>query len=288
MQSDTKVHYLSKRYSWEILHKAGRASTCSANHGQALNCSKSAFVSLNPVLMLWQVGWMALPVRKMLFSAWGLTSPLQLWQWVSEPPRCLEVLGDFRVGAGREELSLLHLFPQNEGWGLAAGCEMGEKAAAYMLAVSFKIPSDLETWVSHPACLFWSDLLCWQRFAQFAQLWTTLASAHLLGVGAGLWGLSESWSWGLLCQGLVLAQNLSVVFYRWCWKGTASSHTAARHLKVNYMGPDPMSRLSERFLNGAVAWKHLVMIPLTKPTWARWLLRKNYLKGKKSVWSLQK
>lgn len=193
-----------------------------------------------------------------------------------------------RVGAGREELSLLHLFPQNEGEGLAAGCEMGEKAAAYMLAVSFKIPSDLETWVSHPACLFWSDRLCWQSFAQFAQLLTTLASARLLGVGAGLWGLSESWSWGLLCQGFVLAQNLSMAFYGWCWKGTASSHTAARHLKANYMGPDPMSRLSEIFLNGAVAWKHLVMIPLTKPTWARWLLWKNYLKGKKSVWSLQK
>lgn len=36
-------------------------------------------------------------------------------------------------------------------------------------------------------------------------------------------------------------------------EGATSSRTAARHLKANYMGPDPMSRLSERFWNGAVA-----------------------------------
>lgn len=48
-------------------------------------------------------------------------------------------------------------------------------------------------------------------------------------------------------------QNLTMAFYGWCWKGTASSCTAARHLKANYMGLDLVSRLSERFLNGAVA-----------------------------------
>lgn len=170
---------------------------------------------------------------------------------------------------------------------------MGEKAAAYMLAVSFKIPSYLETWVSHPDCLFWSYLLCWQRFAQFAQVWTISASAHLLCVGAVLWGLSEGWSWGLLCQGFILAHK------SWQWHFTGGGGRGQLHptllqgikkqiVWVQILCPDCLRDFEMELLQ---ILKHLVMIPLTKSArWVmtRWLLGKNYLKEKKSVWSLQK
>lgn len=154
------------------------------------------------------------------------------------------------------------------------------------------MPSDLQGWVSHPICLFWSSLQHWQRFVQFAQVWTSLEWAHLPAMVLCGRTCQRSQSWGLLREDFILAhRNQQQHFFGGGRRG--QSHLAVQQdaLKAHYMGPDPMPRLSVKFWNGAMVDTEALHDSSGQASLSQMTLRRELsfrVKEGKSAWILQK